>query len=566
MACRSGLYPEAAGSLRLVTSGPITTPSYLYDIRPTLSDAYRFAWSLYHKGIPVQGSRITVTVDRATLDITGFSAWLETNAAFPDAGVTISKGEATEQFRKRVKPYLFYQSSIYDDLWEDGVTAQLLYDFHGLWDSLNAITGKWESDEYASKPTGQPLPVLTGETVTAAQLPLTEETGRTLAATILGEPPENLSLEIAPEEVPERLLPYTTKEGSIVVLNEATGAILFASRPDPSMADLEGSLSPDMKPAPERNEASRQLALQLVHKYFSPYESQLQLEDQTEKDPWMYPFQSFRFQRVKDGIPVEPDHVEITLSPDGATWATMFAIWTPDSALPSPSGAMKPDKALDLVLGQHELMLQYRPVRPAYADEPDPVPTRRAPVEMELVYKLTAKVPDPTIDALTGKFLVEPWAPKPPQPAEELPLEGHWAEGQLRYMVRNGALPAKQLSADGPLSREQAASMLALASILTEEPFSDLSGVHPGAPVTRAQVAVWAARALGLGDLARSELTSRAGFTDLGHLSAEEQNAAAFLQALGLLSPGTSFRGNEVMTQAEGATLAARLYNYLLER
>ncbi|HWI63486.1 MAG TPA: S-layer homology domain-containing protein, partial [Symbiobacteriaceae bacterium] len=168
------------------------------------------------------------------------------------------------------------------------------------------------------------------------------------------------------------------------------------------------------------------------------------------------------------------------------------------------------------------------------------------------------------------------------------------------FMIGSRAVRADRVDPDAPLTRGEAVTLLLTRSRSVmrnvgmngpvQLPFGDLPDRHParGAilaawvegwlqplanetlfrpdePVTRAEFAAWAARAIGLGQLARSGLTVQPGFKDLAGLTPEQQNAATFLRSLQLLPEADTFRGAEPMTQAEGAVLTARIYNSLLK-
>ena len=221
------------------------------------------------------------------------------------------------------------------------------------------------------------------------------------------------------------------------------------------------------------------------------------------------------------------------------------------------------------------------------------------PVAAELVYILAPESEFQLIDALTG----DPtnWDGQPDSDLAEASrkVSGHWAEGELQYLLTRGIIAPGQLNPDAAMSRSQAVTLLLHRSREARGrtirpvvlPYADLPTSHgaydavraawlegwlrpapdekafrPDAPVTRAEFVVWAARALGLGELARSGLAVRSEYTDLAGLPAEQRNAAVFLQALGLLNPGAAFRGSDPMTQAEGAALTVRIYNYLVAR
>ncbi|HYG56997.1 MAG TPA: hypothetical protein VD902_02870 [Symbiobacteriaceae bacterium] len=531
-----------------------------------VSENYRFTYVQQHGRIPVMGSQVTVELDPFTLDIVSLEAHFLKNARFPARGPAIRQVEAQAMFGQRIKAQLFYQPAgfPYDTAAEKD--ASLVYRFANSYAALDAVTGVFQDVEPDGDEDGasEPVPAGTVTPVAAASLPLTEETGRAFAASILGVDADSLVLQEMPEDVPAGMLFFIGPEGTVGLAQE-TGSILFADRSNPDgIWDMDTWPAEPAPLSPAEAAAARNAAFEAVQRYFSDYRADLRLEPYGAM--WAGPIQYFHFQRYHKGVPVGVDGVDVSINMQTMSWQSMSAYWTSETLLPDPAGAIPADKAVTLFLERNVPKLVYRPVYRDLPFEKELPVDPEAPVEMELVYTLTDVLGRDLMDALTGEPVrLGLWSE--PVTGEHLQqLAGHWAEEQLRYMVRNGALDARDLSPEGALTHRQGADMIMAVSWMGFRGRTAwFSTETADLPVTRAQMAVWAAEALGLGALARSELSAQAGFADLAGLSAAEQNAAAFLQALGLLGPGTAFRGHDAMTQAEGATLAARLYNYLLE-
>lgn len=176
-------------------------------------------------------------------------------------------------------------------------------------------------------------------------------------------------------------------------------------------------------------------------------------------------------------------------------------------------------------------------------------------------------------------------------------LSGHWAEGELRFLLTNWVITADELNPEGTLTRTQALNLLIRAYQQymgywsfreSEIPYTDVpadsalaeavryaigrevlqpEGEAPvfggDQQVSRAEFAIWLVRLMKLGRLAQSDLKTEPNFADAAELTPEQRNAAAFLEALGVIPSGGAFRGSEPITQAEAAAMVIRTLEYL---
>lgn len=582
-----------------------------------VADAYQFNWIEYRDGIPVPFSSISVAVHKQTLE------YLSLNVNLADEGLKYQAGpakvtpdEALKLWQAEVKPRLTYQAiANYFPYGPSQVSGyRLLYTYDGLGRMVDATTGKWaeESSPFprpaqpAVKPgEPEPVPAGNGQPVLPEALPLTPEAAQKLARTLL-EVPADGALQAQPdpyEEENQIRFHYFDRAGSASVqFDQKTGLIRNAWRQTaPPM--MGPGVPPRMETGgrqvtAEMEERARQAAVAVVQTYYSQIRDQLRLDAGPEYWGPEEAIRRFRFVRFVGDLPVPNDAVYVTIDLQSMKWRDMNANWTSGITFPDPAGAIGAEKAMDIFMAGRKPVLVYRPVYQPMGDNPY---MRGMPqiAEAQLVYTLMSESGFHQVDALTGEGVGWDGYAVPDMAAAQQKVAGHWAEGGLQFILSRQIIRPEQLNPDAALTRSQAAALLVVRSRDSysggmrpaQMPFTDLAPgsagyaavrtawlqgwlrpltdettFRPDAPVTRAEFAVWAARALGLGELARSAIVVQSEYTDLAELTAEQRNAVTFLQAMGLLSPAQTYRGNDPLTQAEGAALTARIYNYLLEQ
>lgn len=177
-------------------------------------------------------------------------------------------------------------------------------------------------------------------------------------------------------------------------------------------------------------------------------------------------------------------------------------------------------------------------------------------------------------------------------------LSGHWAEGELRFLLNYQILTAETLNPEGALTRAEAVKLLIdvygqflQSRVFTqgvEVPYTNVTvddahyvavshavrlgvlrpeGESPAfggdRQISRAEFAVWLVRIMELGELAQSDLQTVPTFTDGAELTPEQRKAVAFLEVLEIIPSGGAFRGTEPLTQAEAAAMVIRTLEYL---
>jgi hypothetical protein len=575
------------------------------------TEAYSFTFITEHDAIPYTAGQVQVALDKFTLDCLQFSAQLPEGIHFPAGPAVLTPAAALKVWREGVQPMLSYQPVMSGYTMTGGKPSvmKLVYRFDQGLVPVDAMTGDLTKPPYVQPDLapGEAVPAGTTPSAKPAKLPLTEAAAMSLA-TMLLNPPDGITVQ--PErgmfQDPEgliRLAWYSTGSNAFVALDPQTGMIRQAWQSGPveqpraeAVPGSEAKPQPaPVKATPEQESRAKAAAIAVVQTYFSDQLDQLRLQPNTSTAQYdQYPMRGFTFQRYVNGIPVGYDTISVSIDMRTMAWQSLNSNWTTGLAFPEPANLIEPAKAEEQFFEGLTPLLQYQPVYP------EPVPGGmwdRTPSESQLVYVLQPG-PSVMLDAFNGEALDYGGSALRERQAAFDQLKGHWAEAELRYALRTQAIAAEKLDPDAAMSRAEAAYMLPSANrnarmgwgAAVTLPFTDLTagtavyGVVAGAysqgwlkpvdgvlfrptePVTRAEFAVWAVRRLGLGDLARSSLTVAAPYTDLQGLTAEQQHAAAFLQALGLLAPADRFRGADPLTQAEAAALTVRLFNFTLNR
>ncbi|HYF92335.1 MAG TPA: S-layer homology domain-containing protein [Symbiobacteriaceae bacterium] len=605
--------PERAANLR----EPEKAPGDMGPYQPFwgengTADAYHFSWIEYRDGIAVPFSSISVGVHKQTLQYLSLHVNLvDEGLKFQAGPAKVTPEEAMKVWQAEVKPQLSYQAITnyfpFDPTPVSGY--RLLYTFGELGRMVDATTGRWaeESNPYprpaqpAVKP-GEPQPVPAGNVkpVVPEALPLTPEAAQKLARTLL-EIPADVSLRTEPsmfDEENQIRFHYGDRSGSASIqFDQKTGLIRGAWRHTPRPEPPPLNETEGQQVTPEMEEQARSAAIAVVQTYYSHVRDQLRLDSGLESwGPPNQPTGRFRFVRYVNDLPVPNDVVHVTIDLQTMKWRDINANWTSGITFPNPAGAVGAEKAREIFMADRKPVLVYRPIYQPMGDDPYRRGMPRI-AEAQLVYALRPESGFYQVDALTGGGVGWDGHSMPDMAAAQKKVAGHWAEGELQFILSRQIIRPEQINPDAPLTRSQAAALLVVRSRdyyssgprSPQMPFTDLTPgsagyaavrvawlqgwlrpltdettFRPDAPVTRAEFAVWAARALGLGELARSGIKVESEYTDLAGLTAEQRNAVTFLRAMGLLGPSQTYRGNDPLTQAEGAALTVRIYNYLL--
>lgn len=410
------------------------------------------------------------------------------------------------------------------------------------------------------------------------------------------------------EQPPKGVLTYQ------VSVDPELGVLSSVSRGAPKAAVLDPGIGlGDNEQVPNIGEAAaREKAVALVARWYPRLAGQLRLRGAAEVrrigfGPVRLDGYVFAFERVANGIPVIGDGVQVSIEAKTGQWLSADVRWS-RGEFPPVQVAVDRERAEEVFFGQREAVLMYgrataptEPYAPA-SEGGGSHPGARAPAHgsARLLYRLFPRAGVPAhlagvaVSARTGK-LVDAFGREVDQLAAAYgELATHWARRELEAMVERGALTAiaGDPAPDRPLSRIEALQLLVggyfyqQGASRSTSPWTDLPREHPlfayaaaaldlglidppagnGAtlrpdePVSRAEFALLAARALGLGPLVRSALDVTPPFSDVAGHAPDVRRAVALLAALDVVRGNDGrFRPDDPVRRAEGAVWVVRL-------
>lgn len=607
--------PAAAHSLQLVTDEGLP---WQVPVPGDGGDVYSLRWMRLQNGIPFPDASVYLTLDSDTFEVVNFNANVPTGVTFGSNVPDLSPEKALATW-KAASGKLAYQR-IYDHYgpYMTGKAGfQLVYQFEAATRPVDAYTGELGGDPMSLwlNQEMRPVPEGTATPVVPAVLPLTDEGALALAATILGVPAGSLQVQFSD---PESGYLTVSGDGGYINLSRTTGQVTNAWRgrkgepampveppaepaAEPAGEAVEAPASPDgsakpeapARPTAEQVEQARAAAINVVQTYLSPLRPHLRLrpDPMPQYGPGSHVL-SFNFVRFVNGIPVLDDSVYVNIDLNTMAWQDFSANWSEGLEFPSPAGIVTPDQAeARFFEGRAPRLVYQGKYDDAWFAERGGTPVRKA----GLVYQLWP-MSGSAVDARTGEVL--DWGGQTPASYTEAlqRIAGHWAEGELRFLLGRGLVPPVDLKPEGGITRLMGLRIVQTIGVYgggypwrpdySDLPYTDVeqdspaygdvmnayqqgwlrpadgeTEFRPDVPLTRAEFIVWVARTLGLGDLARSELAVRHSFADGDGLTVEQRNAALFLQALGILAKGDQLRGSDPITQAEAAAIIVRVYN-----
>jgi len=554
---------------------------------------YGFVWSQQYNNVPVLDGAVMVVLDKATLEVRHYFDDRRAGLEFGGGSIKVTADQALQTWIANANPQLAF-TTIYTPYGYGANDLRLVYRFDGVHANIDAATGKLV-DHYPFEQPGEARVIAAGQNpVLPAELPLTEDAAIALASQLMGLP-EGARPQIMNAGDRSPVLEVVWHEASQAIrvsLDRKTGMLLGAWHDS-----MEGEPPMMERVTGDLEAKAEQAAINLVQTYYSQFLDDLRLDttDYMFEKESGYAIRNFRFQRYSQGVPVENDGIYVSIDLETLTWQNIHAQWR-TQPIPSTNGAVAPEAALKTYFQGLMPQLVYMPV---VTDRPmgkgDYMEPMARPTKYALSYTIATQTMTDFVDALTGQKINYDGEPAGAAAAALAQIQGHWAEGELRYLLSTRIIGSVQLNPDAALTRAQALQMILRSGrdfyyeyspagkpvfddVTDESPYYGMlmeaarlgwlqpdgsdKLFRPEAPITRAEFVVWMARALKLGDLAQSELSVNFDYQDLAGLPAEEQKAATFLRAIGLLKPAEAFRGSDALTQAEGAALMARFHNY----
>lgn len=269
----------------------------------------------------------------------------------------------------------------------------------------------------------------------------------------------------------------------------------------------------------------------------------------------------FEYRRYINGIPVDFNSIEVEID-DSTGKFRMFNISKDEMEFPVLDGIISDKDAVKKMFENVSYELLYIPVVENEGDASASL--------TELVYAIDGY--NTEIDAMTGKCVNESETEKIPEYTD---ISGHWAEQTVKTLARFGiGFPENEFKPDAYITEKEFVALVTAAleyntgiwiSEKNVENFSrkaiDCKIISAGEevgdiPITRSRAALFFARALGYGEVARLDGIFKTEFNDV----TENIGSIAILSGLGILK-GTAegtFSPNESLTRAAAATM---IYN-----
>lgn len=597
----TAMYPEESKSLHLA---PANQNMYYYG--SSVPDRYTFTWSSREGEIPVPFNSVTVTADRVTGDFLSLHANFQP-VEYLNKEAKVTAEEALTAFRAEPAMQLAYQH-VYDRTKPptENREVKLVYRPAQPLNNLDAETGKFLNyDGQTLEPAGEPIVVEPNPAVALEPLaaPVEAKKLEEFVRKVM-ELPKDVQVRVDDEMYyypsrPNHNIhvnwhdPESNKGGSMVV-DRRNGMIMSMNRHEPYYGG-----PPEAVRAEERAKAQEE-GIAIVQRYYGAIAAKLKLQPapQSQYEHGVHLF----FQRYENGIPVSSDGLRVSFNPGSATWSSVYLQWSDVTEFPDPKQAIDAARAEETYFGNLEPKLTFMAIHERNARY---TPYERPTLKARLVYQLVEKEGVPftrglTVDAISGELIDHSGMKPAGRPGAEhfAKLKGHANESELRYMMVRGAMPA---DVDPSARMTRAETIKALVVGLRGDyygyryygpfdkfPFVDVqSGTElgdfviqglnrgwytaegekpafgPEKEMNRLEFAMWVARALGFGKLVKSSLNVSPTYTDIEGLSADQRNALALLQAVGVLEEGTSFRPGDTVTQAEAAATVVRMLIYV---
>lgn len=302
---------------------------------------------------------------------------------------------------------------------------------------------------------------------------------------------------------------------------------------------------------------------------------------------------SFMFTRVVNGIQVQPHFVRVVVMKKNGDVIGFEENWDWNASFPDAEGTISADQAKEIYLNSGHFELLYRSFGRDYYEKRRKGET----VDARLVYTFQPDYNDPYyIDAFSGE-LINMRDGKPVSNQDQaLPadLEGHWAQTEVNYLMKLGALKPEDgnIYPDREVSRAEFLNMLAyvVGRQLEYYPldremqtyFDDVTKEHkyyaavqwaveskiindgeqfnPDGALTRQQAATWIVNALGLQALVEKDQYFNLPFVDRNQMT--DPGSVAIVNILGIMNGhDNQFRPGDSLTRAEASIVLIRYMN-----
>lgn len=565
---------------------------------------YTFQWQRDVKGYPLSGNGVHISVDAGSGEILNYNLNWRPAAAFTLPSTMLSRADAETAYGKNTPMVLQYQrftkrgtdesewrlvyrplTGEFPRMNQEGV----LLDWNGEPLDMEAY-GKTEVVPASDKPYSKPAK------------PLEQAEALALAQAISGrmEQPNHSSYSEYGDEVKRSAWDFSwttagteeqTRSEMRVRIDAETGLVTEFSQWSEHKPFEKG------EKAPVSLEQAREKAIAFLRTHRPDLAGNIEVRlNQPRYGREMADYQPTEyyipFQLLKNGLPVNGREMQVTVNARTGEIRHFWSHWydeRPNETYPSPEGVLSADEALAVFFEQQGIEAAWS----FFYNE-----KKGGETEPALVWQPTAKLPMQAIDARSGAPL--DWEGRNLIEAQRYPsdIKGHAAEREIELLWARGVFdledgkfnPNQPVRADELakwiiLSRglrpfvaydfkmaarmgaggaaEQAAASVNSAyfgaalqnGIILPEELATLQNVRGSVP--RELFALWAARAMGYGRVAKMEAKIAMDFIDADQIDAKYQNAVALLSGLGVVSPDFNNRFNPKLslTRAEAAKI-----------
>lgn len=175
-----------------------------------------------------------------------------------------------------------------------------------------------------------------------------------------------------------------------------------------------------------------------------------QIEQPTEFSP----FYRFQLERRINGVLVPANSISIAISAETGKVMAFNQFWDWNIKLPDTKDFINPEKAKEIYLKDIHLNLEYQIINEKQLYLPSSIRKDSPPAYAKLVYRIQTNHQEPVfLDATTGKWISGKTGKEvQSDDAENIQdLKGHWAEKELQYLVKIGAMEPE----DGKIHPDQ---------------------------------------------------------------------------------------------------------------
>lgn len=586
---------EYKGSLRLVSS-PLNVGYYG-------GTSHRFNWVRDIKGYPMAGSGVNITVDARSGDIQSYNLSWQLKGDFTLPEKVLSQAEAEAAYQKSVPMVLQYQRftkrGTQESEWKL-VYQPLLGQFPRM--NQEGVVIGWDGEPVDLATLNQTRLVAASEKPYAKPAkPLTQEEALAIARALTGrtDTPNHSSYSEYGEEVKRSAWDFgwtiESDENRFhseqrVRIDAETGLVTEVNHWTETKPFEKG------EKAPVSLEQAQEKAIAFIRTHRPDLAGNLQLRVQPP-EPWMTE-EDYRpteyyipFQMLKNGLPVSGRELQVSINARTGEVRHFWSGWwdeQPNETFPAPAAKLSAEDAMAQFFTQQGLELAWA----SYWSHKTNSETNPA-----LMWQPVEKLPIRSIDANSGAPL--DWEGRNLIEAQRYPsdIKGHAAEREIELLWARGvfelqdgkfnpdaAVTAEDLArwivlargyrpymaydfalaekAAGSIARQAATSAnsayfgAALQNgIILPEELATIKSLSSSVP--REMFALWAARAMGYGRIAKMETRVELKFIDADQIDAKYQNAVALLNGLGVISGdyNNKFNPKQALTRADAARI-----------